>query len=115
MDYLEELLEKYEIKTTEELESVLKTHKYLSEGKIVAVDINSYNHFLAELNTFLSLQNQLGYDLRGFIAAFMQGDAMWAYHTEKGIIGEFKIDDPFSQEITYKHIEPEDYDKSKLN
>lgn len=119
MDY-SELLEKYGINSPSELEDALKTHKYLVEGKLTVVDINSYNHFLADLNEFLKLQNELGYDIKQFVQAFMQGDAMWAYHPGNRIIGEFKIEDPFSQEITYKRVEPNeviprDYDKSKPN
>lgn len=116
---LVELLNKYGIKDLSELDICLKQYKYLSENAISCVDIHEYNQLLKDLNRFLKLEHDLGASLEGFVRAFMKGDAMWAYHPEKHVIGEMKVKDPFSQEIHVKRITPEnplsDFDKKKLN
>ena len=115
MSDFNELLNKYNIKTIDELESVLKTDKLIKDGKIAVLDMPSYNHCLQDLNRFLSLELKLGYKLEEFISAFMEGDALWAYNTKTGVVGEFKVDDPFSKEIKISVSEEFPIDKSKLN
>lgn len=116
---LKELLEKYGIRDLDELDACLKQYKYLAENAVSCVDIREYNQLLRDLNKFLRLENELGASLEGFVRSFMKGDAMWAFHPTKRIIGEMKIKDPFSQEIHIKKITPEktlsDFDKKKLN
>ena len=117
MDNLKEIMEKYNISSIDDLESILKLNQLIRDGKIVIIDAPSYNHVLSDLNGFLQLERELRYSLEGFIKAFMAGDALWAYNVETRVIGEFKVNNPFSKEI--KICEPDnfpaDYDKSKLN
>ena len=108
---MEEILQKYGVETPEELDKRLEQYKFLSEHKYTCVDLEGYNRTLESLTTFFRLQNDLGYDIYEFIKAFMVGDAMWAYEPEKRMIGEFKVDEPFSQQITIKRV----IDKNKIN
>jgi len=119
MKQVESLLKKYNIEDLAALEKRLQQSELMNNQNVVCLDIHEYNSLLKELNEFLLIERELGANLIGFIKHFMKGDALWAYNTEKKVIGEMKVENPFAHEITVKRIEKEpllkDYDKKKLN
>lgn len=116
---LEDILESFGVKDLQDLEARLKQHSFLTKPENCCISAHEYSNMLRELNEYFKVERELGASLIGFVRVFMRGDAMWAYNPEKRIIGEMKVKDPFSQQITIKRIvkEPlvEDYDKKKLN
>jgi len=119
LGHLEDILDAYGIKDLQDLQTRLEQHAFFTKPENCCISTREYNDMLRELNEYFKTERELGCNLIGFIRTFMQGDAMWAFHPEKRIIGEIKMKDPFSQQITIKRIvkEPlvEDYDKKKLN
>ena len=117
-----DLLDKYGVQNLEDLESRLKHYQLLIDRHLSFVDTQSYNMMLRDYNRYLVTERNLGADLIGFIQEFIKGDALWAYNTERKIIGEIKLKDPFAHEIRIRKLEDDEledsfevYDKTKLN